>query len=375
MNPLPLLFRAALTGQAVSLPGDFTFAPYADTLRRQGLVPLAFQGACNCGIPMSAPLMDSFRTDYFRTLLHHERQQAALDRLYAAFEAAGVDYLPLKGAVLKPLYPQPELRPMGDADILIRLDQYAAIRPILEDLGFAYQTESGHEIKWDHPALRLELHKCLFAPAEADFYAVFGTGWSRAVPEGGHRYALAPEDHYLYLFAHMTKHYRSSGIGARHILDLWVCCQANPGMNWDYVDHVLAQLDLLTFHQNIGNLLSHWFYAAPASEKTRYIAGYVLSGGSWGSLSTRFASEQARTSTPKPWALLRAVFPTAEKMAPDFPILYRYPRIYPLLWLPRILVGILTRPREIGRKFRILFSLDRKKVTARQEALRYVGLK
>ena len=44
--------------------------------------------------------------------------------------------MPLKGCNMKALYPSPELRVMGDADILIRVEQYDRIRPIIQSLGF-----------------------------------------------------------------------------------------------------------------------------------------------------------------------------------------------------------------------------------------------
>lgn len=39
-----------------------------------------------------------------------------------AFDAGGIDYMPLKGSILKDLYPRHEMRMMGDADILIRME-------------------------------------------------------------------------------------------------------------------------------------------------------------------------------------------------------------------------------------------------------------
>ena len=37
---------------------------------------------------------------------------------------------------MKALYPAPELRVMGDADVLIRLEQYEKIVPLMEKMGF-----------------------------------------------------------------------------------------------------------------------------------------------------------------------------------------------------------------------------------------------
>ena len=64
----------------------------------------------------------------------------------AAFEKNGIAHMPLKGILMKQLYPRPDMRIMGDADILIRVEQYEKIKPLLEELGFAEKLESDHEL-------------------------------------------------------------------------------------------------------------------------------------------------------------------------------------------------------------------------------------
>ena len=75
----------------------------------------------------------------------------------------------LKGCNLKRLYPQPELRLMADADILIRMEQYDQIKSVMQSLGFACERESDHEFIWRTKGLYLELHKRLLpSNPEAD---------------------------------------------------------------------------------------------------------------------------------------------------------------------------------------------------------------
>ena len=42
----------------------------------------------------------------------------------------------LKGALLREMYPEADMRLMGDVDILIKSEQYDGIRQIMLDLGF-----------------------------------------------------------------------------------------------------------------------------------------------------------------------------------------------------------------------------------------------
>ena len=54
------------------------------------------------------------------------------------------------------------MRTMGDADILIKTEQYERIVPIMNRLGYLPGVESNHEYVWDKKnMLHVELHKML----------------------------------------------------------------------------------------------------------------------------------------------------------------------------------------------------------------------
>ena len=170
-----------------------------------------------------------------------------LDKVFAAFDEHHIDYLPLKGVLLKHIYPKAEMRSMGDADVLIRVDQYDRIKPLMPPLGFAEVTESDHELIWQSEVLHLELHKRLVPSYHEAEFAYFGDGWDRAVKLQGCRYDMKPEDEYVFLFAHFAKHYVDGGIGIRHALDLWVYRRTNPDLDNAYIQTELKKLKLERF--------------------------------------------------------------------------------------------------------------------------------
>ena len=61
----------------------------------------------------------------------HER-----DNIYSLFSQSGTDYLPLKGLLIKPMYPAPEYRQMADLDILVREEQLEQAGRLLEENGY-----------------------------------------------------------------------------------------------------------------------------------------------------------------------------------------------------------------------------------------------
>ena len=130
------LLKAAITQQPQQLPQDFSLMQAMPLIQKHSLHSLACEGAMLCGVSMTDPAIPALMDGYGKNLLISEEQMLAISQIFDAFDRQGIDYLPLKGCAMKALYPKPELRVMGDADILIRLEQYDAIVPIMEALGF-----------------------------------------------------------------------------------------------------------------------------------------------------------------------------------------------------------------------------------------------
>ena len=371
------LLRSAITGEKLELPEGFCLEEADSLVRAQSLTPMVYLGAYNCGISPKSGLMVKYQQLYFQNLMRHQQQMRAIGEIYRAFEENGIDHLPLKGCVMKPLYPNPEMRIMGDADILIRMEQRESIKKVMESLGFQQNGETYHEWIWCRKDLFLELHKCLFAEVERDFAPVFGQGWEKARNVEGHRFELPQEETYLFLFTHMAKHYRNNGIGARQFVDLFVYRRAHPEMDEGAVRKMMEKLHLPEFYENVEKMLSVWFGDDAPDEKTEVMTKYVLSGGNWGDQETGFVTVQAKSGRKKNArlrAVWEAVFPPLERMRYSFRILFKYPFLYPILWPVRWVMG-LGRLGEIRKKFQVLGRIDDRKVDKRLEELAFVGLR
>lgn len=378
---IAVLLKAAVTGQSQTLPEGYSLDETLPIIKNQGLATLAYEGAVLCGISTQEPVMQELFRLYYAILLKSERQMRQVDLVYKAFEENGIDYLPFKGCVMKKLYPKPELRVMGDADILIRFAQYPQIRTIMEKLGFSMECESDCEQIWKKPELYLELHKCLVQPSHRDYYSYFGDGWSRAVHKEGFCYEFTPEDTYVYLFMHYAKHYRSGGIGCRHVMDIWMYRQSNLHLNMDYVNRELETLHLKEFHQNTMMLLDHWFGSEADSPIVEFMTRRIFSGGAYGNaqdyyifveLSRAKDSDHAKNSRLAYYR--RLLFPDLRQMQKKYPVLEKHPYLLPVGWAVRggtVLFGNrekLTKANEIAKM------VTDEAINAHQDALRYVGL-
>lgn len=373
------LLKSAMTGQALALPDGFDLEAAATVIRRHHILPLIYDGAVRCGISPEHPLMRQMFVRYCGILRQSEQQLHALERIYRAFEENGIDYMPLKGANMKFLYPKPELRVMGDADILIRPEQYGRIIPIMESLGFAADGESDHEYIWKSPELYLELHKRLIPTYNRDFYTCLGDGWDYADCTAGTRYSMTEEDTFVYLFTHFSKHYRDGGIGCRHVLDLWVYLNAHPDMDRKDIRKKLESLQLWEFYENIRRLMGVWFCGEPENEKTSYISDFLFSSGSWGALDVKVLSEALRNSRQKGSRsrltyLWNRVFPKVWVLKREYPILNSAGVLLPVFWLIRPFHRLLAQPDLLKQQRKNLDTISARNLEARQKMLQYVGL-
>ena len=375
------LLRCAITQETLPLPEGFDLAQSYALIRRHQMMTLIYAGAANCKIPLSDPAMRKLFQDYGKSMLVDQRQMAEVSRIFAAFEENGIDYMPLKGCKLKALYPSPELRVMSDADILIRMEQYDRIRPIMRSLGFAEKGITDHELPWEKPTLYLELHRRVIPSYNKDFYSGFGEGWDLAKIQQGNRYAMTAEDEFVYLFTHFAKHYRDGGIGCRHLVDLWVYLRANPKLDDAYIRTHLEKLGLQAFYDNILRTINVWFEGGETDTVIDFITEFIISSGSWGALSSKALSRAVRDSqhtTSGAKGKLRYIrqilFPGVEVLKHKYTILKKAPWTLPLVWLIRPFYKILFERGSLKRHEVNLSTITPENMRTRRQLLNYVGL-
>lgn len=375
------LLKSAVTGEKAGLPVGFVLDDAGSFISRQQLCTLIYTGCINSGLSNSSPIARMLFKQHCQHLLYSERQLQACEAVFSAFDSEGIDYLPLKGCIMKALYPRQELRWMSDADVLIRIEQYHRIQPILRRLGFAEQIESDHEFIWNSDQLHIELHKRLIPSYNKDYHAYFGDGWRLAKPLHGTRYGLSTEDTFIFQFVHFAKHYRDGGAGCRYVLDLWIYRRAYPEMDEQYIRTELEKMQLLAFYDNIIQLIAVWFENAVPNEKTDFITDFIFKGGSWGnqkdhmlSMEVRKAPSQEGIKISKLDMARRMAFPRAKEIEYRYAVLKKAPILLPLIWPVRWIDVILFRRKKLLAKHRELQFVNSQRATDFQRALHYVGL-
>lgn len=375
------LVKSALTGEKAEIPENFDWDNALNTAKKHQIIPMLYYGVQYSGITPPAEIMQFSELATYKNIAVSQNQLYALEQIYKAFDDNEIDYMPLKGSVLKFVYPKPEMRPMGDADILIRQEQYEKIRPVMTGLGFSEILESDHELIWDKKGiLHVELHKRLIPSYNKDYYEYYGDGWRFAEHKENCRYDMRDEDNYIYLFTHYAKHYRDGGIGIRHMTDLYVFA-VHSELNYKYIEEELKKLQLFEFYKNTRHTLGVWFDGETPDNMSDLITAKIFGSGSYGTYDAHLLSAALKTSGPNgneaqvmKSLLKNKAFPPYKAMLSRYKCLEKHPALLPLMWLVRFL-QIPFRRGSVKRNIENAKITAPDKVIAYRDELEAVGLK
>lgn len=378
------LIKSALTNEKAEISDGLDWQKVLRLSEKHRIGILLYYGIANSQIALQKEVFSDLERSALKGVAVSKNQVFAISQLLSEFEKNGIDYMPVKGSVLKTVYPKPELRPMSDADILIKAEQYSKIKPVLEKLGYEFSAESLCEIIWKKKGqLYLELHKTLVPENVEDYYVHFGTGWERAIKSGGyeHRFELSPEDHYLFVFTHFARHYRAAGIGIKHFVDIWMYNRIYNNMDYEYINARLEEIGLKEFHANVIKTLEVWFDNKEDTEMSDFITSIIFNSGAFGLQSKAILSEAVKRkgkegdiNAAKRSRLCWLLFYPYKLMCLKYPILKKAPILLPIFWVVRGFNAIFFRKKNVEKYWKDLKTLDNKEVEEYKQALDFVGL-
>ena len=147
----------------------------------------------NAEEPAVRKLQESHMATVFRSVLLEEEVKLFSARM----EEEKIPYVFFKGYELRELYPVPELRTMGDVDVLVRDEYLERTAEVLCGLG--YQKEEGGGAVWAFKKdnFTYEVHRRLAFGSywnDVDYEGYFAAAFDRLTTGEGSRRYFTPED-------------------------------------------------------------------------------------------------------------------------------------------------------------------------------------
>ena len=280
-------------------------------------------------------------------------------------ESAGIWYCPLKGAVLKDVYPVVGMRQMADYDVLVDSDRTADVRAIMERLGFSCENfgRGNHDVYFKLPVTNFEIHHRLFGgdqnPRIIEYYQSVKDRLIKD-PDNGFGWHMSATDCYLYVVAHAYKHFTVGGTGLRTPLDVYVYLrECADEIDWGQVGADLGDMGIADFEERLRTLAQHLFVpggATSLSSDEDELFAYLASSCTYGTLLHKVENELKEKGDGvrgKLAYLVERLFPSHEKCLRVYPF-YKNRLMYPAVIVYRLGRALTTRRKRVTSELRVL---------------------
>ena len=380
-----VLLRGFASGEAVSVPEELDWDALWEIARAQSLTGLCYvQLRALPNVPPEA--LERFHEGFFGDVYHAANRAALMEKLETLAQEQGIPLLPFKGWVVKDCWPVPELRTMGDMDVLIRTADRAATDAIMSGLGFQRLIDN-HAVwtYWEQDVV-FELHDHMFyeyLANDIDYRGYFDRAWD---------YAQDASFQLLYLLVHMAKHITNKGVGFRFFLDLVFFCRAHTKeLSWPWIEEELKKLRLTDFAGTCFALCRAWFGVNMPLEAAEldpdfyaFVTDKMFRDGVFGleneqNEASHTAKEIKRSKAPYWLTALdltrRKLFPPYEDMQliPWYSFVDGRPWLLPAAWVYRWGYCLIHK-REQGEKLLAEPFKQRETVEKREKLIRDWGL-
>lgn len=272
-------------------------------------------------------------------IFRHERLTFDYEALCDTLEKNSIPFIPLKGLIIRELYPEPWMRTSCDMDVLVKKeDAYHAIDCLCDQCGCSRDKDfTNHDyVLTSQSGMTIELHYSLISdgaiPKSND---ILDSVWSNIDDKSsvGYKKAITGEFFVFYHIVHMAKHFLNGGCGIRPFVDLFLI---NKKMEYDHsaLQELLKTADLEKFYDAVCSLVKVWFEGEEHSHITNEIEQFVLFGGVYGNVQNS-AKVQAAKGKKKSKTLWSLIFLPRRNLEIIYPNLKKRPWLLPFYQVKR----------------------------------------
>ena len=335
-KPLSEKVKAVLTEKEEVYSSLFSLAKSHD------LAHLICEALDKNGLLPKNEIGEKFREQRMLAVFRYEKIRYVFEEICQTLEAEGVNYIPLKGSVIRDWYPEPWWRTSCDIDILVcEADLEKACFCLKNKLGYREDIKGSHDYSFfTNENLHVEIHFDLIENI-SKFSSVLSKVWETSSVKTGFKYhfLMSDEIFYFYHLAHMAKHIVNGGCGFRSFIDLWILDNIIPHDKTKR-EEVLRQGGLLTFANAAKKLTSVWLEETEKDELSESLENFLIQGGSYGNLENRITVQHVKKGGKIRYLLSRIWIPFFE-LKVIYPSLEKHKWLFPFY--------------QVRRWFRVIF--------------------
>jgi len=321
--------------------------------------------------------MRRFERDCYQTVQRSADQQYNLKKVIEVLNLHEINHVLMKGEVLRQIYPYPDMRQMGDVDMLVNEEDLPKIHELMKNIGFHFVSESDNHHVFVKSGLMIEFHNKLMPSRHPIWEDFFQSAFENTILLRESTYQFTYEYHLVYLIAHIAKHFKSQGSGIRSIFDIAVYIHAYDSLiDYSLVREYLRALHLTQFFDTVIELVYRWFHVESARFDANHILNdslyeevtqFILQCGTYGysdenrgdAVSVGIEADKANSSIQKGRIryIWRLAFPKASALRYKYKYLNKRPWLLPIAWAKRFW-NLIFKRRNKAKRIRNVFTKD-----------------
>ena len=305
----------------------------------------------NCPKEPLNKLEEYYLSNLRKTVLFEKERK----ELYQYLNDHQINYLPLKGIILKDYYLDNATREFADNDILFEDKASPLIKSFFTKRGYQVEVykKSNHDVYLKKPFYNFEMHRDLFAVREDNVKNIkyFRDYLSKAPIKEGYEHYLNNEDFYIYYLAHTYKHYHVSGCGIRTLIDIYLYLKKEQ-LDFNYINEELTKLNLLDFSKEISLLVEKLFDQKQLDEKELEMLLFISSSGTYGTLE-HSVDKGVKEKGKFKYFMIR-VFPPYSFYKSAYPWAYYSFILIPIAWLCRFFRVLFKNPKRASNELKMI---------------------
>ena len=328
-------------------PENLNWKNFWNLAKRQKVDSLIYYACRKLESVIPAEVMSRFQQSHSVAIRHEAYYQYELNLIFRKFNEQNIRYMPLKGYVLKSLYPSSDMRTMSDVDILLDRESLPIAEQIIKSCHFVARSQgiNHHDVYTKPPCVMIELHHELFDPLHSPWKNPENL-WERATRiKSTCEYQMDIQDFYLHLLTHLAYHYRFGYVQVRQFIDLWIFREKYGSKIDDQkINRTLSELKLEQFILKVNQLIDVWFHGQKSDEILDQLTAEILQEHSVENFMARNLTEFSVggdfSFRGRFRFLINRIFPQYKEMARWYPLLQKYRVLLPFFWGIRIIKSL-----------------------------------
>ena len=323
-------------------------------------------------------LLNEWKRDVIFSSMHQSKHVKQVSELLQVFNDHEIPVIILKGMVLRSLFPNPDLRTMGDVDVLVHEEDLARVEEMLIATNFTKveAPQEKHDVYYKSGGVKIEVHWSLIEDGMFKGGKDYEAGiWNRTREVdvlGVKTLTLGYNDFICHLILHMAAHAVSHGFGVRYLVDLVVMIEQQGHLiDWQEVIRLIDLCQIRKFSAVIFECCEDLFGLNLPKEveqlaivEQNYLTLFedeIMSSGVHGYReSSEVLSRQISYNKHKKLSpfqkMMNLFFPSIDKMSDKYHYAKKNKLLAPIAWIHHLFVGLFHPTYSFKDKVKLMTS-------------------